>query len=67
MTIIRELAGKTIEKAWTQKNPDTDDEPYLFLKMSDGSEFEVSANYGSYTGNSEDEYPRFISIKKVKQ
>lgn len=68
----KELIGKTIIEANIKKLPkdeynrDYDDKPILELKMDDGSIFEVISNYGGYTGNSEDEYPRFINVEKIK-
>lgn len=57
-----ELVGKTITKAEIVGINDYDDEPYLYLTFSDGSEVLITATYGGYTGNSEDEYPAFIKI-----
>jgi hypothetical protein len=68
------LIGKTIKKAEYQKikkidedgniyDAGYDDEPYLKLEMEDGNIFTIVADYGGYTGNSEDEYPRSIYVK----
>jgi len=65
---VNELKGKTINKAWIEGiKKSYDDEPYLFLEMKDGSVFQITANYGGYTGESEDEYPRVISVTKTKE
>lgn len=67
------LCGKTIVTAMISRlQPDSDgrefdDEPYLFLSFSDGSEAVVTSSYGGYTGRSEDEYPAFISVYKVNK
>jgi len=58
------LIGKTIVRAKILGIKNCDDKPYLVLTMDDGSKFKIIANYGRYTGNSEDEYPRFISIEE---
>lgn len=67
------LIGKTIEKIeWVPipcetaswKRPDAcpyDDGDKLKLTFTDGSSIEILASYGAYTGNSEDEYPTFLS------
>lgn len=63
----KELVGKTIIKAIIKKiSEEHDDKPILELEMDDGSIFIIEAGYGDYTGDSEDEYPRFINIKKSK-
>ena len=65
---VKALEGKKILKAWIEKiSEQYDDEPFLFLKMEDGSLFKIISWYGAYTGKSEDEYPRFIEIKKIKK
>ena len=67
----QELIGKTIKSAKIKKLPkddfgsEYDDKPILELEMTDGSTFEIISDYGGYTGNSQDEYPRFIRIKRV--
>lgn len=76
--IENKLIGKTITKAEIIKLYKTesssyteeeivqwDDKPILRLTMSDGSIFEVVADYGGYTGNSHDEYPRVIYVKEI--
>jgi len=63
---LSDLIGKTIIKAEIKKISEMfDDEPYLFLTMDNGEIFKITADYGGYTGNSEDEYKRFISIDKI--
>lgn len=56
------IAGKTIVRGTLMKRQEYDDEPYLHLEFSDGSDACVVASYGGYTGGSEDEYPAFISV-----
>jgi hypothetical protein len=63
--MTKELIGKKIVKAEIKGIESCDDKPYLFLTMDDGSIFKIIAEYGRYTGNSQDEYPRFIKIKKL--
>jgi len=65
----KDLIGKTIKSAKLRKIPDEcedgsfyDDEPFLDLEFTDGSKATIIANYGGYTGKSDDEYPRFIEI-----
>jgi hypothetical protein len=76
--IINELIGKTIKKAeylkikkvdedGTVYDAGYDDEPFLKLEMEDGSIFTIIADYGGFTGRSQGEYGRFISIKKGEQ
>lgn len=60
------LIGKTIVDAEYMKSPLWDDEPYLVLTFSDGTEATVFAAYGGYTGASNDEYPAFISLLNEK-
>jgi hypothetical protein len=57
-----ELIGKTIVDAKFEKDKGFDDEPYLVLSFSDGTVYTVCASFGTYTGESKDEYPSFISI-----
>ncbi len=64
---LKELEGKTIVKAEIRKKKGQeqfDDEPILELTMSDGSIFEVEGTYGGYTGDSYDEYPSFVIVRK---
>ena len=68
MIRISSLEGKTILKAHKKNiSKEYDDEPFLFLTMTDGSVFRITADYGGYTGKSEDGYPRCINIEKVKE
>ncbi len=62
MMKIQDLIGKTIANAKIQKLSKHDDTGFLKLNFSDGSECLVVASYGTYTGNSNDEYPTLISI-----
>jgi len=64
---LKNLKGKTIEKIWKEKiSKEYDDKPFLFIKFTDGTLIKIISKYEGYTGNSEDEYPRFIEIKKLK-
>lgn len=65
--IEEKLIGKKIIKAEIKGIEDCDDKPYLYLTMDDGTVFNIIAEYDNYTGKSNDEYPRFIIIKEVKQ
>ena len=64
--IIKKLHGKTIERAWIAKKEGCDDIPYLFLKMMDGSVYKIVSSYGSFTGESQSEYPCFISVHEER-
>ena len=59
---FRDLIGKTITAATVKKLAKHDDEGFLQLKFSDGTEAVIVASYGGYTGDSEDEYPTYIGI-----
>lgn len=48
------------------KEGEFDDRPILRLTMEDNSIFEVISDYGGYTGDSQDEYPRLINVRKVE-
>ena len=66
-----DLIGKTIVKAEIRGYPknkygkEFDDKPFLDLEFDDKSKKRIVAYYGWYTGESEDEYPRFIRIEDV--
>ena len=59
---FKDLIGKTITAATVKKLAKYDDEGFLELKFSDGTEAVIVASYGGYTGSSEDEYPTYIGI-----
>lgn len=59
---FKDLIGKTITAATVKKLAKHDDEGFLELKFSDGTEAVIVASYGGYTGSSEDEYPTYIGI-----
>jgi hypothetical protein len=63
---FKHLEGKTILEVKRAKYQKYDDEPFLILYMSDGSIFRLEGNYGGYTGSSEDEYYRYISIENIQ-
>ena len=56
------IIGKTITSVTEMKMPEFDDTGWLKLDFSDGTYCVICAGYGSYTGNSEDEYPTRIGI-----
>ena len=56
------LIGKTIVSAKIRGIEDYDDMPYLDLIFSNGSKITIEGNYGGYTGKSEDEYYRYITV-----
>ncbi len=56
------LIGKTIQSAVLMKRPQYDDEAWLRLGFTDGTDIVLVSSYGGYTGRSEDEYPTFICI-----
>ena len=59
---FKDLIGKTITAATLKKLAKYDDEGFLELKFSDGTEAMIVASYSGYTGSSKDEYPTFIEI-----
>lgn len=71
MMDTNELVGKKIIFAEITGVKDSegkeyDDKPNLYLKMDDGSCFHIKSSFGGYTGNSEDEYPAFINVKRLQ-
>lgn len=56
------LKSKTIRSAQFMKHYKHDDEGYLCLFFTDGTKCLITAGYGGYTGESEDEYPTNIGI-----
>lgn len=61
------LIGKTIIKAVRRGILHHDDHPFLDLVFSDGSKATIIADFGGYTGNSDNEYPRYIKIETEVQ
>lgn len=59
--MFNEIIGKTITKADLYRLADYDDKPVLKLEFTDGTHCCVVATYGGYSGESEDEYPCFIT------
>jgi len=59
---FKDLIGKTITAATVKKLVKHDDEGFLQLQFSDGTEAVIVASYGGYTGSSVDEYPTYIEI-----
>lgn len=68
-----ELVGKTIKEAFLEKAVDSetgkeyDDMPYLHIITNDDSYYLIIAWYGMYSGNSQDEYPVFITLFKLTE
>ncbi len=62
-----QLIGKTIKNIQKKKHSeDCDSKNLLVLETEDGSIFHILGGYGSYTGNSCDEYLEVIEIEKIK-
>jgi hypothetical protein len=59
---LNTLIGKTIKSATQMKHPTFDDDGWLLLKFTDGTECLITASYSGYTGESEDEYPTRIGV-----
>lgn len=59
---FKDLIGKTIAEATLLKYPETDDEAWLRLRFTDGTECVLESTYGGWTGSSIDEYPAYIRI-----
>lgn len=64
--IIKEIKGKTIEYAEKRGLEMFDDKPYLDIHFTDGSVIAITSYYGDYTGKSEEEYPRYIDVRRKK-
>lgn len=60
---MNEFIGKTIINARIENLNGYDDEPFLVLNFTDGTSCKIEANYGGYTGMSQDEYPRYITYE----
>jgi hypothetical protein len=61
---LSDLVGKTITEATLLKYPELDDEAWLRLRFTDGTECMLEATYGGYSGNSVDEYPAYLVIRQ---
>jgi hypothetical protein len=61
---LSDLVGKTITEAVLLKYPELDDEAWLRLRFTDGSECVLEATYGGFSGNSVDEYPAFMVVRE---
>lgn len=61
-----DIEGKTIRRAVKVKKPNYDDEGFLLLEFTDGTDCIIEAWFGSFSGNSEEEYPTGISVRKNK-
>lgn len=60
---ISELIGKTIVNTQFMKKNGYDDEAWVRLDFTDGTHCFVVSSYGSFSGESEDEYPAFIFLQ----
>lgn len=61
------LIGATIKEVYRRvlkENMDYDDDDEIVL-ATDKGDFLLTASFGSYTGNSKDEYPVYVSIQKI--
>ena len=59
-----ELIGKTIKSISRRGIEGCDDIPYFDIEFTDNTKYTFEADYGGYTGDSQDEYPRFIYLKR---
>ncbi len=59
------MKGKTIKSYRINGIQGYDDMPFLTLYFTDGSSVVIEANYGGYSGRSEDEYRRYIEVGKI--
>lgn len=59
---LKDLPGKTISEVAMLRRPEFDDEAWLRLRFTDGTECVLVGFYGGFTGNSEDEYPAYIGL-----
>ena len=59
---ISELIGKTIVNTQFMKKNGYDDEAWVRLDFTDGTHCFVVTSYGSFSGESEGEYP-YISLQ----
>jgi len=60
---IEDLVGKTITSAKRKKPVGFDDEGFLLLEFSDGTDALIVAGFeDNYTGNSLGEYPTYLSL-----
>lgn len=64
---LKSIEGKKIKKSWIEGIKNYDDKPFLFIEFTDGTIIKIVADYGGYTGKSEDEYIRYISIENGKR
>jgi hypothetical protein len=62
MMNIKSLKGKTIKDVKQKKKAGFDDEGFLVLYFTDGSQATIVASYGPYTGDSIDEYPSKVCV-----
>ena len=59
---IDDLVGKTITSVKRKKPIGFDDEGFLLLEFSDGTDALLVAGYADYTGDSVDEYPTYLAL-----
>lgn len=61
---LKDLEGKKIKKVWVGKiSEEYDDIPFLFMAFEDDTTIKIIADYGGFTGESEDEYKRIITVE----
>lgn len=60
----KEFIGKTIESTEIKKLYGYDDE-FLFIRFTDGTVYGVQGREGNFTGQSLNEFPNLISVKKL--
>lgn len=64
------LKGETIteikERKLKEGKKETDDEGDIILTTKNGKRFHIYARYGTYTGESADEYPYYLGIDEEK-
>ena len=63
---MKNIIGETIESAKIvcHKKEGCDGKNLLILKMKSGKTFYVEGGYGSYTGESCDEYYEYVEVKE---
>lgn len=58
------IIGKTIAAVDYMRMPEHDDEAWMVISFTDGTQTCVVGSYGGYTGESEDEYPAYVGIAR---
>ena len=60
---LEELEGAIILKAEYLIDTDCDDEDHIVLETDKGT-FDIYSSFGSFTGESKEEYPSYVILKK---